>query len=95
MTQQRDRLSVQVVGDQVASNRNFPLVTVGQELLLVVEKLFVSLRRELEVRALHNGIDRTGLLAETAVNALGHVNIVTSRTTSAVIAQLSLNGDGL
>ncbi len=34
-------------------------------------------------------------LAETAEDALGHVNVVTGGATAAVSAGLSLNGDGL
>jgi hypothetical protein len=80
---------------QVACQLNLPLVTVGQQLLLVVQKLLVCLCGVLVVRSLDNSINRAGLLAETAVNALGHVNIVTGRATGSILTGLSLNGNGL
>ena len=47
------------------------------------------------VRAFHNGIDRTCLLAEPAINALGHINVVPSGPTGAVFAGLGLDRNGL
>ena len=44
---------------------------------------------------LHNGIDRAALLTQTAVNALGHINVVTSCPSAAVHTLLGFNGDGL
>ena len=92
---------------QVRSNLCLCPVTVGEELLLVVEKLFACLRGELLVlryrvagtgesvsertlgaygimrraerenvtRTLNNGVHGTGFLAESAVDALGHINV--------------------
>ena len=92
---------------QVRSNLCLCPVTVGEELLLVVEKLFACLRGELLVlryrvagtgesvsertlgaygimrgaerenvtRTLNNGVHGTGFLAESAVNALRHVDV--------------------
>ena len=39
----------------------------------------VSFSRELKVRAFDNSIDRASFLAEPAVDAFGHVNIVSAR----------------
>ena len=44
---------------------------------------------------LYNGVDRAGLLAETTVDALGHVNIVARRAAGAVGALLRFDGDRL
>ena len=49
----------------------------------------------LEVRSLHDCIHGAGLLAVTAVDALGHVDVVPGRPPGPVLPLLSLDGDGL
>jgi len=49
----------------------------------------------LDVLALDDGVDRAGLLAEAAVDALGHVDVVAGRPAGAVGAHLRLDRDGL
>jgi hypothetical protein len=44
---------------------------------------------------LDNGINGTGLLAESTVDALGHINIVSSGSSASVSSLLGFNGDGL
>lgn len=44
---------------------------------------------------LNNSIHRATLLAVTAVNALGHVNIVSGRATAPIFTLFSFDGDGL
>lgn len=44
---------------------------------------------------LDNGIHRAGLLAETTVDALGHVNVIAGGPAAAISPWLSLDGDGL
>lgn len=44
---------------------------------------------------LNNGINRTRLLTETAVDAFGHVNVVASRPPAAISTSLSFDGYGL
>ena len=44
---------------------------------------------------LHDGVHGTGLLAEAAVDALGHVDVVARGSAAAVSARLRLDGDGL
>jgi len=44
---------------------------------------------------MENKANATNLLAEAAVNALGHVDIVTSGTTRAIQTRFGLNSDGL
>src|SRR5579872_2728109 len=53
-----------------------PAVAVREQLVLVVEELLAGLGREFEIRSFHDGVDRAGLLAEAAVDALGHVDVV-------------------
>ena len=84
-----------MVRRQVARDRHLPPVSVREQLLLVIEQLLVRLRRELEVRALNDGIHGTSLLAEAAVNAFGHVDIVSSCATRAVLSFLRIDRDRL
>jgi len=96
------------------SGRNFglPLVSVCQQLLLVVQQLLSRLRRILCVGSwsslvtsssyawcvkltLYDGVDRAALLAQTAVDALCHVDVVSCCPPAAVHTLLSLDCDGL
>ena len=61
--------SIEIIGFDVGGDLGLPLVAVVQQLLLVVEKLLVGLRRELKVRTLDDGIDRASLLTKAAVDA--------------------------
>lgn len=88
-------LSIQVVGLDVRRDLRLPLVSVIEELLFVVEQLFVRFGRELKVGALYDGVYRTRLLAESTVNTFGHVNVVASGSPAAVGSSLRFNGDGL
>lgn len=49
--------------------------------------------KESRERTLNNGIHGTRLLAETAVDALGHVDIITGSPSGPVLTLLRLNGD--
>ena len=89
----RRSLTVGSICHNVALKLGFPTVTVGKELGLVVQQLFVCFGRELEVRTKDNSIDGAGLLAETAVDALGHVNIVTSGSSRTIGTGLSLDSN--
>src|SRR6516165_7662287 len=62
-----------------------PAVAVGEEPLLVVVKFFARFRRKLEIRSLDDRVDRTGLLAQAAIDALDHVDVVARRPPSAVV----------
>src|SRR5262249_44934888 len=54
------------------------------------------LGRELEVGTFDDGIDRTGLLAKSAVDAFDHVDVVARGAARAVVAtRPGLDGDGL
>ena len=50
---------------------------------------------KLEVGPLHDGVDRARLLAEAAVDALSHVDVIASRAAAAVLPLLSLDRDRL
>lgn len=47
------------------------------------------------IRTFHDGVHGAALLAETAVDALGHVDIVSGSTPAAIFTLLGLDGDGL
>ena len=55
---------------QIASDFDFPFVTIGKQLFLVVKQLFVCLCSIFEVGSFHNGVHRTSLLTKSAINAL-------------------------
>lgn len=67
----------------------------GQELTLIIQQLLPRLRRVLRIGTLHNRIHGTALLAETAVDALGHVDIVAGRPSASIGTLFGLDGDGL
>src|SRR5690348_1215016 len=71
----------------------FPAVAIGEQLVLVVEEFLARLGRELEVRPLDDRIDRAGLLAIAAIDALRHVDVVARRAAAAVSAGLGLDRD--
>lgn len=72
----------------------FPAISVGQQLFLVVEQLFVIDSGVLVVGALHNGVNRTGLLAIPAIYALCHVDIVAGSSPRPIRTRLAFYGDG-
>src|SRR5215469_2186473 len=82
------RVEAEVLGDY-----RLPAVAVGQQLLFVVEELLMGLGSELEIRPLDDRIDRTGLLAIAAIDALCHVDVVACRSAAAVLARLGLDCD--
>lgn len=55
-------LTVGVIRGEVLGDRHLPPVTVGQELLLVVQQFLVGFSGEFVVRALHNSVHRAGFL---------------------------------
>src|SRR6266545_5635197 len=85
------RVERHVLGDLA-----FPAVAVGQQPLLVEIELLAGLGGELEVRAFDDGVDRAGLLAEPAIDALDHVDVVAGGAAGAVVAaRPGLDGDRL
>jgi hypothetical protein len=79
----------------VVRERALPLVAVGEELLLVLEELLARLGRELEIRPLDDRVDGARLLAEAALDALRHVDVLASRLALVVAPHLRLDGDRL
>ena len=87
--------SVQTLRSQVLADLALPFISIREEFFLVVQQLLVRVRRVLKVGTLDNGIHGARLLAEPAVDALCHVDVVPSGTPAAVLALLRLDGDGL
>src|ERR1700732_5281858 len=88
--------SVGRVERDVLPDRPLPAVAVREQAFLVVVELLACLGRELEVRSQDDGVDRAGLLAEAAVDAFHHVDVVAGGPPRAVVApRPSLDGDGL
>src|SRR5215467_11496207 len=85
------RVERDVLGDLA-----LPAIAVREQALLVVVELLAGLGRELEIRALHDGVDRAGLLAQPAIDAFHHVDVVAGGAARAVVAaRARLDGDGL
>src|SRR5687768_14350113 len=88
-------LAVRRVGGKVGRDLALPPIAVREQFLLVVVQLGARLRRELEIGALDDGIDRAGLLAHAAVDALDHVDVVARGAPRAVRARLGFDDDRL
>src|SRR5690349_19533568 len=88
--------AVRRVERQVLGDLALPAVAVREQALLVVIKLLARLGGELEIRPFDDGVDWAGFLAEAAIDAFHHVDVVTGGATRAVVAARSgLDGDGL
>src|SRR5262249_1283263 len=73
-----------------------PAIAIREQPFLVVIEFFTGLGGEFEIRALDDGVDRTGLLAHAAIDALDHVDVVTGSTPRAIVAaRPGLDGDRL
>lgn len=66
---------VHVFSLDVGRDLDLPLVPIVEQLLFAVQQL-MCLGGELKVGVRHDGIDMAGLLSETAVDTLGHVDVV-------------------
>jgi hypothetical protein len=80
---------------QILGNLSLPLVSVREKLFLVVKQFFMCLTCELEIRAFHNGIDGASLLTESAIDTLGHVNVVASSSAGTILTFLHFDRNGL
>src|SRR5579871_31358 len=87
--------SIGRVARQVGRDLRFPAVAVREQPFLVVEQLLPGLGGELEIRAFDDGVHRAGFLAQPAIDAFGHVDVVARCAPAAVLARLHLDGDGL
>src|SRR5712691_13079058 len=89
-------LPVRRVERDILGDLALPAVAVREQALLVEVELLARLGRELEVRPFDDGIDRAGLLAKPAIDALDHVDVVARGAARAVVAaRSSLDGDRL
>src|SRR5262245_19347561 len=85
------RVERDVLGDLA-----LPAVAVGEQALLVVVELLARLGGEFEIRTFDDGVDRAGLLAEPAIDAFDHVDVVARGAAGAIVAPWSgLDGDCL
>ena len=73
-------LSIRRIRPRHRRQLRLPLIPNLQQLLLIIQQLLPRLRRILRIRALHNRIHGTALLAETAVYALRHIDIIACRS---------------
>src|SRR5690606_34560661 len=89
------RLAIRSVEFQILRDQTLPAVAVVQQARLVIEQFFAGLGGELAVRSLDDGVHRAGLLAQTAVDAFDHDDVVARRAAAAVSARFGLDGDGL
>src|SRR5690606_36867339 len=88
------RSAVWRVERDVGRDLAFPTVAIREQPVLVVHQFFARFGREFEVRAFDDGIHGAGLLAETAIDALRHVDVVARGAARAVIAAgARLDGD--
>src|ERR1700712_373046 len=77
-------------------NLALPAVAIGEKFRLVIIEFLARLGREFEIRPLDDGIDRTRFLAQSAIDALHHVDVVAHGAAGAVVAaRAGLDGDGL
>src|SRR6056297_2441914 len=74
---------------------SLPPVAVLQQFGLVVEQLLAGLGGKLEIRPLDDRIDRARLLAETAIDAFRHVDVVARGAAAAILARFGVDGYGL
>src|SRR5437667_2139464 len=85
------RIELDLLGDLA-----LPAVAVGEQALLVVVELLARLGGELEVGPLDNSVDRAGFLAQPAIDAFDHVDVVAGGAARAVVAaRAGLDGDRL
>src|SRR4051795_5406510 len=69
-----------------SGNLALPTVAIGEQPGLVIVEFLARLGRELKVRAFDDGIDRAGFLAEAAIDAFHHVDVVANGSAGAVVA---------
>src|SRR6186713_2635843 len=92
----RAQLPVRGVELHVLRDLALPAVAVREQTLLVVVELFARFGRELEVGAFDDRIDRAGFLAQSAIDALHHVDVVARGAPRAVVAAgTGFDGDRL
>ena len=58
----------------------------AEKFRLVIIEFLAGLGREFEIRPLDDDIDRTSLLAQTAIDAFHHVDVVAHGAAGAIVA---------
>src|SRR5262249_7855689 len=77
-------------------NLALPAVAVGEQPGLVIIEFLAGLGREFEIRAFDNGVHRAGFLAQAAIDALHHVDVVAHGAARTIVAAgTSLDRDRL
>jgi hypothetical protein len=84
-----------MLAHEILCNLHFPLITIAKKLLLIIQEFFMRFSRKFVIGSLHNGIDRTGFLTESTIDAFGHVNIIPRGPTRPILSFFGINGNGL
>lgn len=87
-------LSIGCIRPRGGGQLRLPFIPIRQQLLLVIQQLLPGLGGILGIGALDDGIDGAAFLAEAAVDAFGHVDVVAGGSAGAVLALFGLDGDG-
>lgn len=87
-------LSIWCIRPSGRGQLRLPFIPIRQQLLLVIQQLLPCLGGILGIGAFDDGIHGATFLAEAAVDAFGHVDVVAGGATRAVLALFGLNGDG-
>src|SRR5437763_10854193 len=66
-------------------NLALPAVAIGEKFRLVIIEFLARFGREFEIRPLNDGVNRTGLLAQDAINAFHHVAVGEDRAAGDVV----------
>lgn len=83
------------LGLDVTGQLRLPSVSVGEKSLLVEKELFMSDHGILIVRTFDYSIDWTSFLAETAVDAFSHVDVIASSSSRTIRTRLTFDCDGI
>src|ERR1700681_2042265 len=86
-------LLIECVGSPVRRDHSLVAITHREQLVLGHDVLAAMLHVVLVDPRLHDGIDRTGLLAEAAGDALEEVDVVACRATRSVLTDVGFDGD--
>lgn len=64
----------------IGGDFGFPLITIVEEFFFVVEKLLMCFGGKLKIGAFNDGIYGTRFLTKSAIDAFGHIYIVSGRS---------------
>jgi len=90
-----ENLPIDVVSVKVSGNFGLGTVTISEKFLLVVKQFFACFGRVFGVLSLYDGVDGACFLAEAAVDALGHVNIIFGCSSGTIQPGFGLDSDSL